>query len=82
MSQALWCDEGNHAFSSRDTGRREITITGYDENGNELSEKRLACSKHLPQMRKLPEAIKGSIVDDVCQPEETVREHHAHSGHF
>lgn len=53
MSQALWCDEGEHAFSARDKGRREITITGYDEDGDETSERFLACSEHIPKRQAL-----------------------------
>ena len=32
MSQALWCDQGGHAFSERDPGRQRITIDVLDED--------------------------------------------------
>jgi len=31
MSQALWCDQGGHAFSERDPGRQRITVNTLDE---------------------------------------------------
>ena len=27
MSRAMWCDQGNHAFSERDPGKRHFTET-------------------------------------------------------
>ena len=47
--QALWCDEGQHAFSPRDKGKLELTVKGTDEDGNEITEARTACSRHLPK---------------------------------
>jgi hypothetical protein len=35
MSQALWCDQGGHAFSERDPGRQRISITVLDEETNQ-----------------------------------------------
>lgn len=32
MSQALWCDQGGHAFSERDPGRQRITVNIIDED--------------------------------------------------
>lgn len=32
MSQALWCDNGGHAFSERDPGRQRISIAVLDED--------------------------------------------------
>jgi hypothetical protein len=32
MSQALWCDQGGHAFSERDPGRQRITVNVIDED--------------------------------------------------
>lgn len=44
MSQALWCDQGGHAFSERDPGRQRISITVLDEeSGEERAEARDFC---------------------------------------
>lgn len=51
MSQALWCDEGNHAFSSRDSERRVITVTEYDAEGVGRDIQFLACGEHKPVMK-------------------------------
>lgn len=52
VSDAIWCDEGNHAFSSRDKGRKEIVLKGFEEEtGYPEEDTRLACSEHLPKMR-------------------------------
>jgi hypothetical protein len=32
MSQALWCDIGNHAFSAKDRAKRSIAMTRWDED--------------------------------------------------
>jgi len=31
MSQALWCDQGGHAFSERDPGRQRIAVSVLNE---------------------------------------------------
>jgi hypothetical protein len=36
MSQALWCDAGEHAFTSRDPKREHWQRTLRDENGEEI----------------------------------------------
>lgn len=33
VSTALWCDQGQHAFSDRDTSRRHFTETEVDDKG-------------------------------------------------
>lgn len=33
MSKAVWCDQGGHAFSERDPGRRHFSETAFDEDG-------------------------------------------------
>jgi len=43
MSQALWCDATDHPFSARDPERQRISITVYDDDGNELLEARDFC---------------------------------------
>jgi hypothetical protein len=35
MSQALWCDATEHAFSERDPGRQRISVAEFDEDGNQ-----------------------------------------------
>lgn len=44
MSQALWCDPGNHAFSSLDENRRRMT--SEDAHGDSITVD--ICSEHLP----------------------------------
>lgn len=44
MSQALWCDQGGHAFSERDPGRQRISVTVLDdETEQEKQETRDFC---------------------------------------
>lgn len=45
MSQALWCDQGGHAFSERDAGRQRIAVQVLDDDGVEQSETRDLCSE-------------------------------------
>ncbi len=35
MSQALWCDQGGHAFSERDPGRQRIAVETLNEDTGE-----------------------------------------------
>lgn len=47
MSQALWCDNGGHAFSERDPGRQRISIAVIDEDTEqERMESRDFCGEH------------------------------------
>lgn len=43
MSQALWCDATEHPFSARDAERQRISITVFDDNGQEVLEARDFC---------------------------------------
>lgn len=43
MSQALWCDQGGHAFSERDPGRQRISVEILDDSGTEHSQFRDLC---------------------------------------
>jgi hypothetical protein len=43
MSQAMWCDQGGHAFSERDPGRQRITVAVLDDDGAEQEETRDLC---------------------------------------
>jgi hypothetical protein len=46
MSQALWCDQGGHAFSERDPGRQRLTVDVLnDETGQEESDYRDLCGE-------------------------------------
>lgn len=38
MSQALWCDSGEHAFSERDPDRQHLERTALDQAGNQITE--------------------------------------------
>lgn len=33
VSKAVWCDQGGHAFSERDPGRRHFSETSFDSEG-------------------------------------------------
>jgi hypothetical protein len=47
MSQALWCDAGDHAFSARDIEKKHGEWTVYDANlGKEVTEPYDTCGKH------------------------------------
>lgn len=46
MSQALWCDQGGHAFSERDPGRQRISVDVLNEDTEEIeSETRDLCGE-------------------------------------
>lgn len=46
MSQALWCDQGGHAFSERDPGRKRISMdTLDDDSGDLVKESRDFCGE-------------------------------------
>ena len=49
MSQALWCDQGGHAFSERDPGRQRISVQVLDDDGVEQAESRDLCSQCAEQ---------------------------------
>lgn len=38
MSQALWCDQGGHAFSSKDPGKRHFSETRTVDDGYRVSQ--------------------------------------------
>jgi hypothetical protein len=38
MSQALWCDKGGHAFSSKDPGKRHFSETRSVDDGYRVSQ--------------------------------------------
>lgn len=48
FTQALWCDFGDHDFSSRDPKKKVLSIMGEDDFGNEVEENWTACGKHVP----------------------------------
>jgi len=48
MSQAKWCDFGQHAMSALEKGIRTITIAGEDKYGERVTLSWEACSKHVP----------------------------------
>ena len=45
MSAALWCDQGGHAFSERDTGRQRITVNTLDEDEREVQVAKDFCGE-------------------------------------
>jgi len=67
MSQALWCDQGGHAFSERDPGRQRITVNVIDEDTE--AETQISkdfcgeCAKvsGLTTARKTRPAINGTV---------------------
>lgn len=46
MTAALWCDQGDHAFSARDKDRQELTLTEYDDDGHSHQTTRTICGEH------------------------------------
>jgi hypothetical protein len=68
MSGALWCDLGEHAFSSRDRKRATFKIQTFDEEtGEPIEDDRTACGEHADERRtalrpkaELPAPPKGA----------------------
>lgn len=55
MSGALWCDLGEHAFSSRDRKRTTYKISTLDEEtGAPLEDDRVACGQHAIALKAAP----------------------------
>lgn len=46
MSGALWCDLGEHAFSSRDKKRTTYRVSTFDDDGAPVEDDRVACGQH------------------------------------
>lgn len=52
LSGALWCDLGEHAFSSRDRKRTTFNIeTIDDETGQPVSDQLTACGPHAAERK-------------------------------
>lgn len=63
MSQALWCDTGDHPFSAKKPGRKRYTQTSI-ENGEEISEILDVCGEHaLIQRKAEPRALSSDEYD-------------------
>jgi hypothetical protein len=66
MSQALWCDNGGHAFSERDPGRQRISVATIDpDTEREVMESRDFCgecaeSTGITRPRKTRPQLPGS----------------------
>lgn len=77
MSQALWCDQGGHAFSERDAGRQRISVTVLDESGQELKEARDLCgacaasSGLLAERKTRPAGLAPALAAAVPQAQPT-----------
>lgn len=57
MSGALWCDLGEHAFSSRDRKRTTYKISTLDEEtGEPITDERVACGQHSIALKAAPPA--------------------------
>lgn len=48
MSRVSWCDYGDHAFKSGESGSASFEGTEYDSNGVPISKTMDACSSHNP----------------------------------
>lgn len=46
VSQALWCDRGEHAFSAKDRGKMRVTVTIVNNDGEDVDEIQDVCGKH------------------------------------
>lgn len=44
-TQALWCEQGGHAFSEKDTGVQVLTIAGRGPDGQTVEETRTSCGE-------------------------------------
>ncbi len=49
MSQALWCDAGEHAFSARDPKREHWQRTVWDGDDRQVEIPWDVCSQHVQQ---------------------------------
>lgn len=76
--QALWCEEGGHAFSERDPGMKVVVISGTDDAGAPVDESRTMCGGCAPQVnvrRTRPELAappSGYQVPDVAHADPRV----------
>ncbi len=67
MSQALWCDQGGHAFSERDPGRQRISVNTLDsETDAEIQVTKDFCGQCATQSglttpRRTRPAINGTV---------------------
>jgi len=69
MSQALWCDQGAHAFSARDPGRQEWVVREYDDDaGAMVEETRTACSECARQVGAVRGAPKTRPAQAIAAP--------------
>jgi len=67
--QALWCEEGGHAFSERDPGMKVVVISGTDDSGAPVDESRTMCGGCAPQVnvRRTRPAL-APLPDSVTAP--------------
>jgi hypothetical protein len=65
VSTALWCDQGNHAFSDRDTARRHFTETEVDARGQNHTVVYDMCGECAGQFTLGRRGIPGAAQDKV-----------------
>jgi len=69
MSQALWCDQGGHAFSERDPGRQRISVAVLDEeSGREIQESRDLCGVCAEKMGLLKRRTTSAAAPAIDRP--------------
>lgn len=44
-TQALWCEQGGHAFSEKDPDVQVLTIAGRGPDGKTVEESRTSCGE-------------------------------------
>ena len=68
MSQAIWCDKGDHAFSAKDPGREHYTSTRNVTEGSRVTQRTVEmdiCGRCMSETKfyEVP-AIAGQTVQD------------------
>lgn len=76
MSQALWCDQGGHAFSERDPGRQRVNVNMLDDDGNEVEMAKDLCGEcavaigiTTPRKTRSAPAITATVQDAAAAAE-------------
>jgi len=70
VSAALWCDQGNHAFSGNDEGRSEYTRRAFDVDGDPITKTFTVCGpcdRKQPPFQALPPAVQDAVPGVVAE---------------
>jgi len=51
MGYALWCDHGEHAFSSTER-HHTMTVVSIDGDDDRMTERKTVCAKHMEVVKR------------------------------